>query len=227
MKLLFRITDPNRRKREEYKQKIMLLKAKEKKERALGTKLFLKSDRCNSPKCAMIRRPYKPGMHGKSRKRTTLSEYGQQLLEKQKLRISYGIKETQLRNIFKEAEKSIAIGQTVINIIEKRLDNIVFRLGLAGSRIVARQLISHGHIFVNGKKMKAPSAVLKNGDIVSINPSSSSLLIFKDLQNTINKYNPPEWLEVNNEKLEGKIKSSPVDIELPFDINMVVDYYSR
>ena len=205
----------------------MLLKAKEKKERALGIKLFLKSDRCNSPKCAMVRRPYKPGAHGKSRRRGSLSEYGQQLLEKQKLKISYGIKEAQLRKIFKEAAKSIAIGQTVINLIERRLDNIIFRLGLAGSRIVARQFISHGHILVNGKKMKTSSSVLRIGDNVSINPSSLSLLIFKDLPNTISKYNPPEWLEGNNEKLEGKIKSSPIDIEVPFDINMVVDYYSR
>ena len=205
----------------------MLLKAKEKKERALGTKLFLKSERCNSPKCAMIRRPYKPGVHGKSRKRKTLSEYGQQLLEKQKLKISYGIKEAQLRKIFQKAEKSIAIGQTVIGLIERRLDNVIFRLGLAGSRIVARQLISHGHFFVNGKKIKISSAVLKIGDVVSIKPNSLPLLIFKELPNIINKYNPPAWLEVDNEKLEGKIKSSPIDIEVPFDINMVVDYYSR
>ena len=205
----------------------MLLKAKEKKERALGTKLLLKSERCSSPKCAMVRRPYKPGVHGKSRKRTSLSEYGQQLLEKQKLRISYGIKEAQLRKIFKEAARSAAIGQTVMNLIERRLDNIVFRLGLAGSRIVARQFISHGHIIVNGKKMKTSSSVLKTGDTISINPSSLPLLIFKDLPNIINKYNPPEWLEIDNENLKGKIKSFPIDVEVPFDINMVVDYYSR
>ncbi|MEK7636001.1 MAG: 30S ribosomal protein S4 [Patescibacteria group bacterium] len=205
----------------------MLLKAKEKKERSLGTKLFLKSERCNSHKCAMVRRPYKPGVHGKSRKRGSLSEYGQQLLEKQKLKISYGIEESQLRKIFREAEKNVAIGQTVVNIIERRLDNVIFRTGLAGSRIVARQLVNHGHIFVNGKKMRTPSSVLRIGNVVSINPNSLSLLIFKDLPNTINKYNPPEWLEVNNEKLEGKIKNLPIDIEVPFDINMVVDYYSR
>lgn len=205
----------------------MLLKAKEKKERAFKAKLFLKSERCNSPKCAMVRKPYKPGMHGKTRKIASLSEYGQQLLEKQKLRISYGIKEAQLRKIFKEAAKSSAIGQAIISIIERRLDNVVFRAGLAGSRIVARQLITHGHILLNGKKNKIPSSVLKVGDNVSINPSSLSLLIFKDLPNSISKYNPPEWLEINKEKLEGKIKKLPLDIETPFDINMVVDYYSR
>lgn len=205
----------------------MLLKAKEKKERALKTKLFLKSDRCSSPKCAMVRRPYKPGAHGKSRRSASLSEYGQQLLEKQKLRISYGIKEAQLRKIFKEAAKSAAIGQAIISILERRLDNAAFRAGLAGSRIIARQLITHGHIWVNGKKTTMPSTILKIGDIVSINPDSMPLLIFKDLPNTIKKYNPPEWVEINTEKLEGKIKSLPTDIEIPFDINMVVDYYSR
>ncbi|MEK7194027.1 MAG: 30S ribosomal protein S4 [Patescibacteria group bacterium] len=205
----------------------MLLKAKEKKERALGIKLFLKAERCSSPKCAMIRRPYRPGMHGKKRRRA-LSEYGQQLLEKQKIRLSYGLRETQLRQIFKKAlQKTSGVGEAVIKVLEKRLDNVIYRLGLAPSRITARQYVSHGHFLVNGKKVAAPSFQVKVGDVVSIKPESKNLLIFKDLPTTIKKYNPPDWLEVDKEKLEGKVKSLPHTEDIAFDINSVVDYYSR
>ncbi|KKR88851.1 MAG: 30S ribosomal protein S4 [Candidatus Wolfebacteria bacterium GW2011_GWA2_42_10] len=205
----------------------MLIKAKEKKERALGVKLFLKGERCSGPKCAMIRKPYRPGMHGKSRRRKTLSEYGQQLMEKQKIKISYGVNESQMRTIFKNAAKAASAVSAVINILETRLDNVIFRLGFAPNRITARQLASHGHIFVNGKKVRTPSALLKIGDVVSLNPSSKNILIFKELSNTIKKYEPPQWLETDKDKIEGKIKNLPFDIEMPFDINLVVDYYSR
>ncbi len=205
----------------------MPIKAKEKLERSLGTKLFLKGTRCNSPKCAMIRRPYRPGMHGKKRRRA-LSEFGQQLLEKQRIRVSYGLNESQMRRIFKKAlAKTSATGETVINALERRLDNTVFRLGLALSRITARQYISHGHFLVNGRKVNIPSYQVKTGDVISIKPTSKTLLIFKDLPNIIKKYNPPDWLELDVEKLEGRIKNLPHDVEIDFDINLVVDYYSK
>lgn len=199
---------------------------KEKKERALGAKLFLKGHRCNSQKCAMIRRPYRPGMHGKSR-RGALSEYGQQLLEKQRIKVSYGLKEAQLNKLFEQASKTGDIGKSIVSLLERRLDNIIFKSGIASSRIIARQYISHGHIMVNNRKVTIPSYLVKVGDIVSIRPESKNLLIFKDLSNSIKKYNEPEWLSLDKEKIEGKIKSAPFEEELPFDINLVVDYYSR
>lgn len=204
----------------------MLLRAKEKKERALGIKLQLKAERCAGPKCAMTRRPYRPGMHGGKRKRS-VSEYGQQLIEKQKVKIIYGLREAQLRRLFRGNLKTGSIGRNIMTILERRLDNVVFRLGLAPSRIVARQYVNHGHFTVNGKKVTVPSFLAKTNDIISIKPSSKELLIFKNLPNTIKNYNPPEWLEIDKDKLEGKIKSLPQGAEMPFDINLVVDYYSR
>lgn len=201
---------------------------KEKKERALGMKLFLKGERCNSPKCVMVRRPYRPGIHGKKRQRA-LSEYGTQLLEKQRIKISYGLREIQLRKLFRKAiEKAKGnIGEAVINTLECQLSNAVFRLGLAVSRRVAKQLISHGHFLVNARKITISSYAVKAGDVISIKPSSRELLIFKELPNTIKKYEPPEWLSLDKEKLEGKMKSLPRDVGAPFDINLVVDYYSK
>lgn len=201
----------------------------EKKERALGVKLFLKGERCNSPKCAMIRRPYRPGMHGK-RRRGAASEYAQQLLEKQKLKITYGLKEAQLYKLFKElATKSGSLGEAVIGILERRIDNTIFRLGFAPSRTSARQYISHGHFLINGRKITIPSCLVKINDIISIKPSSKERLIFKDLSDTISKRDLPEWLAIDKDKLEGRVKSFPKnkETEASFDINLVVDYYSR
>ncbi|MEK7555266.1 MAG: 30S ribosomal protein S4 [Patescibacteria group bacterium] len=203
-------------------------RSSEKKERSLGMKLFLKGDRCNSPKCVMIRRPYKPGIHGKGRHRA-LSEYGQQLLEKQRIKASYGLKETQMRNIFKKAlsKTGATVGEIIIKSLERRLDNAIFRLGFASSRVVARQLINHGHFSVNGRKITIPSFQVKPNDIISIRPSSANLLIFKNLSDIIKKYEAPDWLAIDKEKIEGLVVSLPKDIEMPFDINLVVDYYSR
>ncbi|HDH31455.1 MAG TPA: 30S ribosomal protein S4 [Candidatus Wolfebacteria bacterium] len=203
-------------------------KSAEKKERSLGMKLFLKGERCNSPKCVMVRRPHKPGVHGKARRRM-LSEYGQQLLEKQRIKVSYGLKEAQMRNIFKNAlsKTGSAIGEIIIKSLERRFDNTIFRLGFASSRIVARQLINHGHFFVNERKVNIPSFRVKSGDIISIKPQSKNLLIFKDLPNIIKKYEAPDWLAIDKEKLECRIISLPKNVEIPFDINLVVDYYSR
>jgi len=205
----------------------MHIQAKEKKERALGVRLFLKADRCNSPKCAMVRRPYRPGMHGKSRRRA-ISEYGQQLMEKQKIRITYGLKESQMANVFKNASKKKgSLSEAIIGLLERRLDNTVFRLGFAPSRIMARQFVSHGHILVNGRKVTVASFLVKTGDVITVKPSSLNSLIFKELSNTIKKYQAPEWLTINAEKIEGKVKSLPLTIEMPFDINLVVDFYSK
>jgi len=202
-------------------------RSKEKQERALGMKLFLKGERCSSPKCAMVRRPNRPGIHG-SKRRRAISEYGEQLLEKQRIRVNYGLREAQLAKIVKNSlKKTGAISETIINELERQLSNMVFRLGLASSRVIARQLINHGHFLVNGKKVTSPSYFVKAGDTISIKPSSQNLLIFKDLLIKIKKYEPPEWLSLDREKLEGKVISLPKNIEIPFDINLVVDYYSK
>jgi len=202
-------------------------KSKEKQERALGMKLFLKGERCNSPKCVMVRRPNRPGMHGGKRRRA-LSEYGQQLLEKQRMKVTYDLREAQMFKIVKAAmEKTGAISDTIVSELERQLFNVVFRLGLTSSRIIARQLINHGHFLVNGKKISSPSYAVKVNDIISIKPSSSTLLIFQDLSNKIKKYDPPEWLVLDRDKIEGRMLALPKDLEMPFDIGLVVDYYSK
>ena len=204
-----------------------MLKVKEKTERALGVKLFLKGERCNSPKCAMTRRPYRPGVHGKKRAKAK-SEYGAQLLEKQRIRVSYGLGEKQLSRVFKNAMKKTGVtGDLIISGLERQLSNAVFRLGLAPSRTVASQIVSHGHVFVNGKKVTSSSYPVKKGDVLSLNPLSRELLIFKKIADTIKKYQAPEWLDLDAEKLEGKIKELPKNVEVPFDVNLVVDYYSK
>ena len=203
-------------------------KSKEKLERSLGMKLFLKGDRCNSPKCAMVRRPSRPGVHGAKRRRAP-SEFGGQLMEKQRMRVSYGLREKQLAEIVSKSmqQKNIGVGDSIIETLERQFANIVFRLGLASSRTVARQLISHGHFSINKKKIKAPFYQLKVGEVISITPKSKELLIFKDLSDKLKKYDTPEWLSLDKEKLEGKLLALPNNMEMPFDINLVVDYYSK
>ena len=199
----------------------------EKRERRLGTKLSLKADRCNSPKCAMTRRPYGPGMHGKRRRRA-LSEYGQQSQEKQKLKFMYGIREAQMKNVFKKAAKNPGVtGELIVSLLERRLDNVVFRLGFTRSRSVARQLVNHGHIFINNKRVNIPSCQVGAGDVISIRSQSKNHPVFKDLAVDLKRHEPPIWLSLDKEKFEGKVISLPKDYEIPCDINMVVDYYSK
>lgn len=204
-----------------------MFNTKEKKERSLGTKLFLKAHRCNSPKCVVIRRPQLPGLHGESR-RGALSEFGQQLREKQKIKFTYGVRENYFKKIFEMAAKNPGItGQMIMNFLEQRLDNVVFRLGLAPSRSIARQLVGHGHILVNGKKVTIPSYSVKVNDVIGIRPQSKDHPAFKDLAANLAKYEPPVWLKLDKDKLEGVVVSAPKDFEMPFDVNLVVDYYSK
>ncbi len=204
-----------------------MFNTKEKKERSLGTKLFLKPYRCGSPKCVCVRRPFRPGLHGKARRRP-LSEFGQQLMEKQKFQWSYGLREGQIKNIFREALKNPAVtGATFIELLERRLDNVVYRLGLAQSRSIARQLINHGHIIINGRRTTIPSCRVRVGDAITIRPQSKGYKQFAELSENLKKYEPPVWLALDKEKLEGKVLSLPKDSDLSFDVNMVVDYYSK
>jgi small subunit ribosomal protein S4 len=200
-----------------------------KKCRRAGQKLFLKGERCSTSKCAMIKRPYAPGIHGKKRRRS-ISEYGTQLLAKQKLCWMYRIRERQLKRYFKESlkEKGI-VGHNLLRKLEIRLDTVIFRLGLAESQKEARQLVNHGHIIVNNKKVDIPSFQTKIGNSIKIKKASSELKPFKNLKNKLKKFKTPTWLSLNGDKLEGKIVSLPKieDINAPVDVQMVVEYYSR
>ncbi len=197
---------------------------KEKKERALGTKLFLKADRCNSPKCATIRRSTKPGMHGDKRKGAP-SEYGVQLAEKQKLQIIYGLSGRQMTNLFKESDDKGAI----LRSLEKRLDRVVFLFGFAKSPRIARQMVSHGHVAVNGKKVTVPSYGVKVGDVVAIREESRKQKIFEDLENRMKQYAPPSWLTTTS-VFSGEVAREP-EIEAggvhSFDIHLVGEFYAR
>jgi len=192
----------------------------------LGARLFIKPERCNSPKCVMIRRPTRPGVHGKRRR--TVSEFGGQLQEKQKIRFTYGIGERQMANIFQEAAKNTGVtGEVVIQLLERRLDNVVTRLGFAPSRSVARQIVGHGHIVVNGRRTTVPSYRVHPNDIITIRPESRNHSAFKDLQERLKQYEAPVWLRFDPDKLEGQVVGLPKDFEMSFDVGLVVDYYSK
>ncbi|MEK7624682.1 MAG: 30S ribosomal protein S4 [Patescibacteria group bacterium] len=203
----------------------MVFRPTEKKERALGVKLLLKASRCASPKCAMIRRPFKPGIHGnkKGGRRKESSEFGKQLQEKQKVQFSYGLNNNQMRRLFRSKNQTEAI----LELLEKRLDNVIFRLGLADSRVIARQLINHGHFFVNDRKMAVPSYLVRIGDKISLNANSRKLKIFENLESKLKKNETLNWLKLDKEKLIGELIDKPQEINLPFDLNLVAEYYSR
>ncbi len=157
-----------------------------------------------------------------------LSEYGQQLQEKQKFQWSYGLREAQLKRLFKEAMKNPAVtGDVFLSFLERRLDNVVYRLGLAPSRSVARQLVSHGHILVNGRKVTVSSYRVRPKDIVAVRMQSKDHPAFKELLETAKGVAPPPWLSFDREKLEGSVRELPKDFDTPFDVNMLVDYYSK
>lgn len=206
-----------------------MIDSKCKKCRRAGQKLFLKGERCFSQKCAMIRKPYIPGLHGKSR-RKGISEYGQQLIEKQKVRHIYGVSEVQFKNYFKEI-----VGQRgnkeelLVNKLESRLDNVVFRLGWAQSRNLARQMVNHGHILVNQRKVNIPSCQVKKGNIIQIKEKSKKLSLFRDLKINLKKYETPAWLSLDKQKLEGEIIDQPkvADLGKIGQIGMIIEYYSR
>lgn len=199
----------------------------EKRERALGVKLFLKAYRCNSPKCVQLRKGYRPGLHGQARHAVT--EFGLLMNEKQKIKASYGLREAHLRKIFTIALKNPGnTGNLIIQLLERRLDNALFRLGFAPSRSVARQLISHGHILVNGRKHTISSYAVRIGDKLAIRPQSQNNASLKELNaEGLKKFEPPVWLRLDKEKVEGEVVSLPKETEVPFDVNMVVDYYSK
>lgn len=194
-------------------------------------KLFLKGDRCNGPKCAMIRRAYIPGVHGKKMSRGNRSEYGIQLAAKQKIKRIYGVMEKQFRKHFTDVSgKKGVTGDLLLVRLETRLDNVVYRMGFATSRAQARQIVTHGLVSVNGKRMSIPSAEVKVGQVISIRDSKKEKNYFKNIEQALqNKQDFPSWISFNPQKLEGTIVSLPVrdDIGINIDAQVVVEYYSR
>ena len=193
-----------------------------------GEKLFLKGDRCFGDKCAIEKRPYPPGQAGKKRPRE--SEYRIQLREKQKTKRMYGMLEKQFRSYYEEANRQQGItGENLLRLLETRLDNVVYRLGFAGSRSQARQIVRHGHIQVNGKRVDIPSYRVRAGDLVSIGPKAKDLLVIKSAIISNERSTVPGWLEVDIEKLQGSVISLPTrdQIDLTVKENLIVELYSK
>jgi small subunit ribosomal protein S4 len=191
-------------------------------------KLFLKGDRCFKEKCAFERRGYAPGQHG--RRRSKIQGYGIQLREKQKVKRMYGVLERQFRNYFKKAARTKGItGATLLQMLERRLDNVVYRLGFASSRAMARQLVSHGHFLVDGRRVDIPSALVKPGYVVMLRESSRKNDEIKICLDTASGRGVPAWLELEAENFKGTVKQLPSreDIPMPIQEQLIVELYSK
>jgi small subunit ribosomal protein S4 len=191
-----------------------------------GMKLFLKGDRCYSDKCAFTRRGYAPGQHGQSRKK--MSNYGIQLREKQKAKRIYGILEKQFRKYYKNAERLKGIaGENLLQLLEMRLDNVAYRLGYGNSRKEARQLVSHNHFLVNGKKVNIASYQVSVNDIITVREKSRSSELFKTFNE--NPKTLPNWLQTNQDNYEGRVLSKPAreEIDVPINETLIVELYSK
>jgi small subunit ribosomal protein S4 len=200
--------------------------------RRLGQKLFLKGDRCFSQKCAMLKRAYAPGPQ-KKRKGGSPSEYKKSLEEKQTLKKWYGISERQFKRYVLETLTKMGkvddVSAELIRRLEKRFDNVVFRLGYAKSRVQARQLVSHSYFVINGKPVNIPSYEVKKDDVITIKEHKKSKGIFKDLSNELKKKEIPAWLSVNKDKLEAKVIGDPNldEVKAPAEISLIFEFYSR
>lgn len=191
-----------------------------------GMKLFLKGDRCYSDKCSVARRGYAPGQHGQSRKK--MSNYGLQLREKQKAKRIYGVLEKQFRRYYVKADKLRGItGENLLRLLEMRLDSVVYKLGYGNSRNEARQLVTHGHFLVNGKKVDIPSFTVSVNDVVSVREKSRGTETFKTFNE--NPKTLPSWIEANRESFEAKIVSMPTreEIDVPVNETLIVELYSK
>lgn len=192
-----------------------------------GQKLFLKGDRCYTDKCAIVKRNFAPGQHGASRKKVT--EYGMQLREKQKVRRFYGISESQMYKYYNMADKMKGItGESLFKLLELRLDNVVYRMGLASSRAEARQLVVHGHFQLNGSKVDIPSLLTTVGDVIQVKDKSRSTEKFKSLVENHNG-NTVSWLNIDLEQLKGTLVAEPTrqDIDIPVEEHLIVELYSK
>jgi small subunit ribosomal protein S4 len=193
-----------------------------------GTKLFLKGDRCTSGKCAFDRRSTAPGQHGAANKK--MKEYGIHHREKMKTRRYYGVLEKQFKNYYNEAERVDGMtGENLLSLLERRLDNVVYRMGMAESRKEARQLVRHGHFTLNGNKVDIPSLLVKAGDVVAVKESSRDSAKIKALAEAVSSRLNPKWLEMDKENLKAKVVALPAreDIDFPFDEQLIVEHYSK
>ena len=193
-----------------------------------GTKLFLKGEKCFSEKCALGKRPTPPGQHGQARQRK-MSEYGTQLREKQKARRAYGLLEGQFYRTYERASNMKGVtGENLLQLLERRVDNVIYRAGFASSRPQARQLVLHGHFTVNGKKVDIPSYELDENDVVAVANSSKELELFKAAREGSNRV-IPKWLTVNADALTATVSALPAreDIDFALQENMIVEFYSR
>lgn len=193
-----------------------------------GTKIYLKGDRCYTDKCPFERRPYPPGQHGRKRKKS--SDYAVQLREKQKVRRMYGLLENQFHRYFKKAEAQKGVtGTNLLQLLELRLDNVVYRLGFANSRDQARQLVGHGHFLVNNRMINIPSVQLKAGDQIEVKEKSQKIPAIQEAREVLDRRGCPDWLEPDSENLKGKVKDIPQreDITFPINEHLIVELYSK
>ena len=193
-----------------------------------GAKLYLKGDRCYSDSCSFTKRSYAPGQHGQARKK--VSEYGLQLREKQRARRVYGVLEGQFRTYFDKADRQKGItGENLLVLLERRLDNVVYRLGFAASRTQARQLVRHRHFTVNGKRVDIPSYQIKPGDVIQVKETSKQSPLIKEIAEAVTTKTTPAWLEVQAEEMIGKIVCYPNrdEIDTPIQEHLIVELYSR
>jgi len=193
-----------------------------------GSKLFLKGDRCYSDKCAFERRSYAPGQHGQGR--VKMSDYGIRLREKQRVRRIYGVSEAQFSSYFNQADRQKGVtGTNLLVLLERRLDNVVYRLGFAESRSQARQLVRHGHFMVNGKRVDIPSFLVKAGDEITVREKSKDIIPIKQALEAVARRGVPEWLELDSDQMRGKVKSLPEreHITMPIQEQLIVEFYSK
>ncbi len=198
--------------------------------RRAGVKLYLKGDRCYTKKCALERRNYPPGQHGPRTRDRKLSEYGEQLREKQKLRQMYQLREAQFRRYVEEAQRARGVtGEVLLRQLEMRLDNVVFRLGFANSRGQARQMVSHKFITVNGKRVNIPSYQVREGDVISIHESKRATALAKDAFARAAEHTPPAWLAYDPTQLQGKVLRAPQadEIDTRVEMQKIIEFYSR
>ena len=196
--------------------------------RAEGTKLFLKGDRCYTEKCGLTKRNSRPGQHGT--RRGKMSEYRLRLREKQKLRRFYGLNESQFSTVYEKASKLAGqTGHNFLQLLERRIDNIVYRLGFGVSRSQARQLVAHGHFTVNGRKLDIPSALLKPGDVLAVAEGSRDVVLLKENSEAAAVRSIPAWLSFNPDSMTGNVLTMPIreQIEVPVNEQLVVEFYAR
>ncbi len=206
------------------------LDAKCKQCRRAGEKLFLKGERCSTAKCAVVKRNYPPGFHGSKQTRRRLTEYATQLIEKQKAKWTYHLLEKQFKITFDRAQKRQgSAGDNLFKLLELRLDNVIYRLGIASSRGQARQVVGHTHITVNDKKVNIPSYTVKTGDVIKIKKSSVNNRFFKDIEERLKNAEIPGWLNFDIKAMEAKVlhEPSPADINTKINAQMIVEFYSK